>query len=94
MAATARKITGRVTQIGGPEVDHRLLVAIDRHRERREEAHIGQQCNQGIDRLPTFWSGGAQEAEADAQERAQQDEVAEVAEMNHLGAGPTNQGQL
>ena len=27
------------------EVDHRFLVAIDRHRERRQEADVGQQCH-------------------------------------------------
>jgi hypothetical protein len=97
--ATAAKTIGSTIHGGGParcearEVDdlRAALVDLDRHREHQPDERSKHEGRGAGDRA---FRPREQEAETDAEEGAEQDEVREVAQMDDVRAQPADQREL
>ena len=88
-----RQPFGRPGRLDGSEVQDLVAVLGDLHREGEHERDQRREDHRPP-RGDVAGVPGAQEAESDAEERAEQDEVREVAEVEHVRPGPPDQRQL
>ncbi len=98
--ATARKTTGSVTHAGRPlvaskraEVKEVVSASLNLNREDENETNEEGECDGSPpEHVPARLR--AQEAQPNAEEAAQQHEVAEVREIDEVRPRPSDQGQL